>query len=96
MDLHVPLVPTQVIEMGLDLVLVGILTWLWRAKIRPQGTVIWIYLLLYGLGRGVIEFWRGDAHRGLFLGGQISTSQFVAAGAVLLALAMLLRGRLER
>lgn len=92
-SLHVPLVPTQVFEMGFDLLLAALLTWLWRSRIRPHGTVVWIYLLLYGAGRGVIEFWRGDAHRGLFLGGHLSTSQIVAGGAVLLALIMLWRSR---
>ena len=91
--LHVPLVSTQLIELSFDLLLVLLLTWLWRSKLRPHGTVAWIYLLLYGVGRGIIEFWRGDTHRGLFLGGHVSTSQILAFGAALLALVMLWRSR---
>ena len=93
--LGVPLVPTQLLEMAFDLVLVVVLTWLWRRGLRPAGTVLWSYVLLYGIGRAVIEFWRGDDFRGLYLDGAISTSQILSLAAILLALAMLLRGRLR-
>ncbi len=93
--LGVPLVPTQLLEMGFDLVLTLVLTWLWRRRPRRAGTVVWFYVLLYGTGRAVIEFWRGDDFRGVYLDGAISTSQVLSLGAILLALTMLLRGRLR-
>lgn len=93
--LNVPLIPVQLIEMGYDLLLVLVLSLLWRRSLRPEGSLLWIYLLLYGLGRAVIEFWRGDAHRGLYLGDMFSTSQLLSAAAVLVAIVMLLRGRLR-
>jgi phosphatidylglycerol:prolipoprotein diacylglycerol transferase len=91
-----PLVPIQLVEMCYDLLLVLLLTLLWRRRVRPEGTLFWLYLLLYSLGRGVIEFWRGDLHRGLFLGDSLSTSQLLSVAGVLLALLMLLRARLRR
>jgi phosphatidylglycerol:prolipoprotein diacylglycerol transferase len=91
----VPLVPTQLIEMGYDLLLVLLLTLLWRRLVRPEGTLFWLYLLLYSLGRGIIEFWRGDVQRGLYLGDLMSTSQLLSVAGALLALLMLLRSKLR-
>ena len=91
--LNVPLVPTQLIQLTNDLLLAVVLTWLWRRRPEPPGTVFWLYLLLYGLSRGIIEFWRGDTERGLFLGGFLSTTQLFSIVAVLVAAYLLLRGR---
>ncbi len=94
--LGVPLIAIQLIEMAFDLCLVLLLTLLWRRSPRPRGTVLWIYALLYSLGRGIIEFWRGDVHRGLWFGDALSTSQLLAAAGIVLAVTMLVRGRLRR
>jgi len=94
--LGVPLFPTQLIEMAYDLLLVALLTVLWRRSGRPAGTVFWLYVLLYSVGRGIIEVWRGDVHRGLFLGGAVSTSQLIAVASIVLSLTMLARGSLRR
>lgn len=91
--LNVPLVPTQWIQAIHDGALALVLTWLWRRKPEPPGTVIWIYALLYSLGRGIIEFWRGDADRGLYFGELLSTSQLFALAGAAFAIVMLLRGR---
>ena len=93
--LEVPLVPTQLIQMANDLLLALILTVLWRRKAEPEGSVFWWYVLLYSIGRGIIEFWRGDTVRGLFLHGHASTSQIIGALAGTLAGAMLVRGRVR-
>ena len=55
--------------------------------------MFWIYVLLYSMSRGIIEFWRGDAQRGLFFDNSISTSQLFALGGIVFALGMILRGR---
>jgi phosphatidylglycerol:prolipoprotein diacylglycerol transferase len=94
--LGVPLVPVQLIQSVHDLILCLVLTLLWRRRPGPDGTVFWIYVMLYSIGRGVIEFWRGDAQRGLYLGGSLSTSQLLGVAGVLLALGMLIRGGLRR
>ena len=44
------------------------------------------YVFLYAVARFVIEFYRGDAARGMVLGGWLSTSQFIA---ILMVLAVL-------
>jgi len=91
--LNTPLIATQLVEAAVDVVLAGLLTWLWRRRPQPDGTVFWSYVLLYSLARGAIELWRGDVARGLWLGGAVSTSQLLALAGMLLAVAMLLRGR---
>jgi phosphatidylglycerol:prolipoprotein diacylglycerol transferase len=93
--LNLPLVPTQLIQMTNDLILSAVLTWLWRRRIEPAGSVFWWYVLLYGITRAIIENWRGDTVRGLYFGGLASTSQILAAAAVLLAAIMLVRGRMK-
>jgi len=65
-----------------------LLAWLYRRR-PPTGRVFAAYLLLYGMGRFLLEYTRGDAERGFVLGGLLSTSQaisigLVAAGAILL------------
>ena len=91
--LHVPLFPAQLVQWLSDLVLAGILTWLWRRRPQPPGTVFWWYLLLYAVSRGTIEIWRGDAARGLWFGGHLSTSQVLSIVAALIAIGLLLHGR---
>lgn len=91
-DLHVPLIPVQLYQMTADLLLAGLLTWLWRRKLLPDGTVAWLFMLLYSVSRGLIEFWRGDSQRGMWFQDRISTSQMIAIFTGLFAIAMLLRG----
>ena len=91
--LDVPLVATQLTQSANDFLLALILTWLWRKRLEPSGTVFWVYILLYSVSRGVIEFWRGDAQRGLFFSDSISTSQLFALAGLLFAVTMILRGR---
>lgn len=94
--LNVALVPVQLIQFVHDLALCLLLAFLWRRRIRPDGTVFWIYVLLYSAGRFVIEFWRGDTSRGLYLGEAFSTSQMLGIAGFLFALGMLARGALLR
>jgi phosphatidylglycerol:prolipoprotein diacylglycerol transferase len=89
----VPLVPTQLLQMANDLLLAAVLAWLWRRRVEPPGTVFWIYMIAYSLGRGIIEFWRGDVGRGLYFGDHVSTSQLLSIFGLVFGLAMLLRGR---
>ncbi len=93
--LNVPLFPTQLVEMTCDLALAGVLTLLWRRRVRPAGSTFLWYVLLYSLVRGVIEIWRGDAVRGVYFGGLLSTSQILSIVAGLWALGMLIWYRLK-
>jgi phosphatidylglycerol:prolipoprotein diacylglycerol transferase len=89
--LNVALLPTQLIQMVNDLLLALVLTWLWRKRIEPAGTVFWIYVVFYSLTRGLIEFLRGDRQRGLYFGDTVSTSQLVALAGLILGVTMLVR-----
>lgn len=94
--LNVPLFATQPVQMIHDLLLAGVLTWLWRRRLEPDGTTFWLYVLIYSIGRGTIEFWRGDSGRGLYFGDLLSTSQLISLAGIALALVFLLRGRVAR
>lgn len=87
--LNVPLVPIQLVEAAFDLALVAGLTLLYRKGGREPGTIFWIYALAYALFRIVVEFWRGDLDRGIWLDGAVSTSQILSGGGVLLAACMI-------
>ena len=85
--LGVPLHPTQLYESGTELVILAFLL-LTEKKGRPfPGRTFWAYLLLYGLSRFVIEFFRGDPRGMVF--GNISTSQFISLILVPISLVML-------
>lgn len=94
--LHIPLFPTQLVQFASDLVLAGVLTVLYRRKIRPAGSTFLWYVLLYSVARGIIEFWRGDVQRGMYFGGMLSTSQILSILAGLWAIGMLIFYRLKR
>ena len=49
--------PTQLYELGLSLFVFGVL-WSLRKRHCPQGTIFWLYLVLAGSMRFLIEFWR--------------------------------------
>ncbi len=84
--LNVPIHPTQLYEAGAELLILGLLLFMER-KGRPfPGRTFWGYLLLYGITRFIIEFYRGDA-RGMV--GDFSTSQFVSMILVPLSVLML-------
>ncbi|MBQ9991070.1 MAG: prolipoprotein diacylglyceryl transferase [Lachnospiraceae bacterium] len=79
----VKLLPTQLFMSAGDFLLMLILLWYSRTE-RMKGRTAMLYLILYSLGRFVIEFLRND-DRGTV--GMLSTSQFIAiltavAGAV--------------
>ena len=90
-----PLLAVQLIEALVDLVLVVVLTLLWRRRPKPEGTVMWAYVLLYSAARLTIEFQRGDAGRGLFFSDTLSTSQLFAIAGLIIGSIMLIRGRLS-
>ena len=52
--------PVIVYEMALDVV-IGVVAYFLIGKLRPNGSVFYLYLLMYGLGRFVIQFMREDA-----------------------------------
>lgn len=85
--LGVALHPTQLYEAGAEALIFGTLL-ATEQKGRPYpGRTFWLYVLLYGVSRFVIEIYRGD-ERGVV--GPLSTSQFVSVILVPLAVVMLI------
>ena len=86
--LGVPLHPTQLYEAGAEaLILVFLLLFERRGRPYP-GRTFWSYMLLYGVSRFVVEFYRGDSRGMVF--DTLSTSQFVSVLLVPLSIVMLI------
>ncbi len=83
--LGTPLHPTQLYESLLSL---GIYLYLlWRTKHRAYPGQVAVHgLAFYPIVRIFVEHFRGDAYRGFVLGGALSTSQFISALILLLAI----------
>jgi phosphatidylglycerol:prolipoprotein diacylglycerol transferase len=85
--LGVSLHPTQLYEAGAEaLILVFLLAFERRGRPFP-GRTFWSYMLLYGISRFIIEFYRGDPRGTVF--DALSTSQFVSVILVPLSVVML-------
>ncbi|MFN7972409.1 MAG: prolipoprotein diacylglyceryl transferase [Acidobacteriota bacterium] len=83
--LGVPLWPTQIILSINGFLLAAVLLFIARFR-RFDGQVFWSFVLLHSVTRGMIEFLRGDPRGSL---GPLSTSQVVAIGTALVAVAAL-------
>ncbi len=85
--LGMPLHPTQIYSALMNFSIFGLLLLL-RRRTLFAGQIFLVYLLLYSVGRFIVEIFRGD-ERGFFPGGFLSTSQgisivvFVVAATVL-------------
>ena len=86
----VPLYPTQLMESAGEFLIFGVLMLLWRHR-KYDGQLFWLYPLFYSVLRFIIEFFRGDAIRGVYFGGAISTSQIIAVFMFGFSLFMLAR-----
>lgn len=84
----VPLLPVQLYEAGLELLLFICLYRGCRRKADGY-RLLGFYLLLYGLARFGLEFLRGDAYRGFW--GPFSTSQWISLPTVFLGIYLLVR-----
>jgi phosphatidylglycerol---prolipoprotein diacylglyceryl transferase len=76
--------PTQLYESLATLVIGGILLWRYRHK-KKDGEIFLIYLTLYAVARFFLEFLRGDEDRGFVFHHLLSTSQFIAILALIVA-----------
>jgi phosphatidylglycerol:prolipoprotein diacylglycerol transferase len=85
--------PSQLYEALLEGFVLFAVLWIYSSKPRPYLAVSGMFLLLYGIFRFVVEFWRvPDAHLSyLALGwvtmGQILSLPMIIAGAALLGMA---------
>ncbi|MBQ9482580.1 MAG: prolipoprotein diacylglyceryl transferase [Ruminiclostridium sp.] len=72
--------PVQLFESGFEFILFFLLSYLLK-KGRLKGRLFSLYLVLYGIFRFIIEFFRGDSYRGFIMG--LSTSQFISIFVVI-------------
>jgi phosphatidylglycerol:prolipoprotein diacylglycerol transferase len=84
--------PTQLYESALEGFLLFAILWWYSARPRPYMSVSGLFLLLYGVFRFIIEFYRvPDAHlgylsQGWVTMGQVLTMPMIVAGAIMLAM----------
>lgn len=75
--LNTPLHPTQLYEIFMIGAILLVLIQLTRHK-KFDGQVFIIYIILYAIGRGIIEIFRGDIRRGFIIDGILSHSQLIS------------------
>jgi len=68
------IIPVQLFEAGFTLLFMTILLIL-RPERKQPGILLPLYLMVYAVGRFILEFFRGDIGRGVFL---LSTSQWIS------------------
>lgn len=91
---NVKLIPTQLISSAWDFLVFFVLIRIQNRKVfKKEGNVAACYFLLYGCGRFIIEFFRGDS-RGTV--GPLSTSQFISIFIVLFGVLILATSRFRR
>ena len=81
----ISLVPTQLISSGLNFLHFLILIWFAKRK-KADGQIGALYLILYSVGRFILEYFRGDLIRGSV--GTLSTSQFISLFTVIAGIAL--------
>lgn len=75
-DASLPVHPTQLYEAGAELMLFWLLVWM-RPRKRFHGQLFLVWLGLYPVLRSLIEMFRGDKERGVYV---LSTSQYISIG----------------
>jgi phosphatidylglycerol:prolipoprotein diacylglycerol transferase len=75
--LNTPLHPTQLYEATFIFSIFILLTILKKKK-QFDGQLFLIYIILYAIGRGVLELYRADLERGFVIKDIITNSQFIS------------------
>ena len=86
----VKLLPTQLFSSAGDFLIMAVLL-LYSRKSKQTGNTGALYLLLYGIGRFLIEFLRSDERGSV---GFLSTSQFISVGIVIVSILLFNRRRI--
>ena len=86
------LFPVQLLEAAFNLLIVVEMLRLRPERERP-GILLPMYFGVYAVGRFIIEFMRGDAHRGVYL---LSTSQWISLAILFVLTAIFLVKRRKR
>ena len=85
-------IPIQLIESAF-LVVITILIFIIDKKKKYEIPLLLIYLIIYAVGRFIIEFFRGDTLRGIWLG--LSTSQWVARAYFMVSIMIIYKNKIR-
>ncbi len=85
--LHVQLHPFPIYASIFNFSLYLVLATLFKRRLAP-GRVFATYLVLYGIGRFLLEGTRGDIARGFILNGVLSTSQAISLGMIVIGIGL--------
>ncbi len=80
--MNVPLYPTQLFDIAVNLIIL-VTVYFIQKKQQFDGQLFLIYLIMYGIGRSIVEMYRGDEARGFLFDGVLSHSQFIAVLIIL-------------
>ncbi|HPR30547.1 MAG TPA: prolipoprotein diacylglyceryl transferase [Prolixibacteraceae bacterium] len=86
----IPLHPTQLYSIILFLFLIGILL-LIKRKQKFDGQLFLVFLMIYAIGRGLIEMFRGDGRRGIIIEGILTYSQLISVLIFIAAIVFYIR-----
>ncbi len=89
--LNIPLHPTQIYEAIAEFSNFLFLVWFWRRR-QFKGQIVALWMILYGMERGLFEFLRGDPDRTLMFHGAISLMQVVSVGMIITGVVIWRRG----
>lgn len=78
---------TQLYDMANGIFIFFVLSWRYARK-KFDGEVALLLFILYPLIRGMIEFLRGDADRGVYFNGHVSTGQIAGSIFIFVAVAL--------
>lgn len=80
--MNTPLYPTQLYDIAVNLIILITVLLLQRRK-QFEGQLFLVYLMMYGVGRSIVEMFRGDEARGYVIEGVLTHSQFIAVLIIL-------------
>lgn len=78
----VPLIPTQLFSSVFDFIL-GVFLILFARKTKIKGSTMSVYIIIYSIGRFIIEFFRDDPRGSVWI---LSTSQFISMFTLLIGI----------
>ncbi|SDL27093.1 Prolipoprotein diacylglyceryl transferase [Clostridium cochlearium] len=89
---NIHLHPTQIYSSIFDFLLAFFLLW-YSKKDKKPGRVFSLYVILYGVGRIIVEFFRGDPRGNVFI---LSTSQFISLFTIIIGVFIFNVGKFKK
>lgn len=83
--LHQPLYATQLMDIGVNIIILAVL-FSFRKKQQFKGQLFLMYIMMYAVGRSIVEEFRGDEARGFVFNGWLSHSQLIAICLILISI----------